>query len=57
MAAQNGNVNVNDQKNQIIDLVRDKPMIYDKAHPVHFGANLRTEIWEEIGAQVGLPGK
>ena len=44
------------KNNQIIDLVRDKPIIYDKSHPDHFRSNMRTEIWEEIGVQVGLPG-
>ena len=62
--AQNGNGNanananlLNNQKNQIIDLVRDQPMIYDKAHKDHFSSNLRNQIWEDIGGQVGLPGK
>ena len=56
--AQNGNINVTEmQKKQIIDLVRDHPMIFDKAHADHFRSNMRTEIWNQIGNQVGLPGK
>ena len=52
------NVNVTDQqKMQIIDLVQNRAMLYDKAHPDHFRSNMRNEAWEDIGAQVGLPGK
>ena len=52
------NVNVTDQqKMQIIDLVRNCALLYDKAHPDHFRSNMRNEAWEDIGAQVGLAGK
>ena len=56
MADQNANV-TEQQKMQIIDLVLNRAMLYDKAHPDHFRSNMRNEAWEDIGAQVGLPGK
>ena len=54
MAQQEGQIEI---KNLLIDLVREKPIIYDKAHPDHFRANMRNEVWHEIGGVLGIPGK
>ena len=44
-------------KNLLIDLVREHPAIYDKSHGDHFRANIRNEIWDEIGKILDVPGE
>ena len=44
-------------KNILIDLVKENPLIYDKSHHDHFRANMRTEIFHDIGNILGIPGK
>ena len=44
-------------KNLLIDLVKEQPLIYDKAHKDHFRANMRTEVFHDIGNILGIPGK
>ena len=36
-------------KNILNDLVKENPLIYDKSHRDHFRANMRTEIFHDIG--------
>ena len=44
-------------KNLLIDLVKENPLIYDKSHRDHFRANMRTEVFHDIGNILGIPGE
>ena len=44
-------------KKLLIDLVKEKPLIYDKSHHDHFRANMRTEVFHDIGNILGIPGE
>ena len=44
-------------KRLLIDLVKEKPFIYDKSHCDHFRANMRTEVFHDIGNILGIPGE
>ena len=44
-------------KNLLIDLVRAHPAFYDKGHGDHFRANIRNEIWDQIGKILDVPGE
>ena len=44
-------------KNLLIDLVKQQPLIYDKSHRDHFRANMRTEVFYDIGNILGIPGE
>ena len=44
-------------KNLLIDLVKQQPLIYDKSHQDHFRANMRTEVFHDIGNILGIPGE
>ena len=44
-------------KNLLIDLVKARPLIYDKSHPLHYCTNARNEAWDEISKILGIPGK
>ena len=41
----------------LIDLVRENPLIYDKSHPDHFRMNMRNEVWHNISVILSKPGK
>ena len=43
--------------NLLIDLVKARPLIYDKGHPLHYHTNARNEAWDEISKILGIPGK
>ena len=44
-------------KNLLIDLVKARPLIYDKSHPLHYQTNVRNEAWHEISKILRIPGK
>ena len=44
-------------KNLLIDLVKENPLIYDKSHRDHYKANMKTEVFHNIGNILGIPGK
>ena len=44
-------------KNLLIDLVKEKPFIYDKSHRDHYKANMRTEVFHNIGNILGIPSQ
>ena len=37
------------EKKKFVDLVKEHPLIYDKAHPLHYWTNARNEVWDGIG--------
>ena len=41
-------------KNLLIDLVRQRVLIYDR---LHYRTNARNEAWDEIGKILGIPGE
>ena len=43
-------------KNLLIDLVKARPLIYDKSHPYHYRTNATNEAWDEISKILGVPG-
>ena len=44
-------------KMQLIDLVREHPVLYDIAHPDHLNSSIKDVIWEEIADNLGVDGK
>ena len=43
-------------KMQLIELVREYPVLYDTAHPDHLNSSI-TDGWEEIANNLGVDGK
>ena len=41
--------NDSELKNLLIDLVKENPLIYDKGYRDHYKANMRTEVFHNIG--------
>ena len=35
-------------KTILIDLIKQHPLIYDKAHLLHYWTNASNEVWDEI---------
>ena len=44
-------------KMQLIELVREHPVLYDTAHPDHLNSSITDVIWEEIADNLGVDGK
>ena len=44
-------------KNILIDLIKQHPLIYDKAYPLHYWTNASNKVWDEIGKILNIPGK
>lgn len=42
---------------KLIELVRENGAIYDVAHKKYMDINYKTEIWREIGQDLGVSGK
>ena len=62
MAQNNGNSGPSsrpetDVEINLIDLVHENPLIYDKSHPDHFWTNMRNEVWHNISGILSVPGK
>ncbi|XP_023714352.1 uncharacterized protein LOC111868155 [Cryptotermes secundus] len=41
----------------LIELVREKTVLYDTSHPDYIRTKLKDEVWDEIGAELGSDGK
>ena len=44
-------------KELLIDLVKARQFIYDKAHPLHYCTNAKAEVWDEISKILTIPGE
>ena len=44
-------------KMQLIELVREHPVLYNTAHPDHLNSSITDVIWEEIADNLGVDGK
>ena len=44
-------------KMQLIELVREHPVLYDTAHPDHLNSSITDVLWEEIAENLGVDGK
>ena len=44
-------------KCDIIDKIRDYPLIYDKSHPKHYNRDARVDVFNEIAEQLNTDGK
>ena len=44
-------------KMQLIELVREHPVLYDTAHPDYLNSSITDVIWEEIADNCGVDGK
>ena len=44
-------------KMQLIELVREHPVLYDTAHPDHLNSAITDVLWEEIADNLGVDGK
>ena len=44
-------------KMQLIELVREYPVLYDTAHPDHLNSSITDVLWEEIANNLGVDGK
>ena len=44
-------------KMQLIELVREHPVLYDTAHPDHLNSSIMDVLWEEIADNLGADGK
>ena len=44
-------------KMQLIELVREHPVLYDTAHPDHLNSSITDVLWEEIADNLGVDGK
>ena len=42
---------------QLIELVREYPVLYDTAHPDHLNSSITDVLWEEITNNLGVDGK
>ena len=42
---------------QLIELVREYPVLYDTAHPDHLNSSITDVLWEEIANNLGVDGK
>ena len=43
-------------KNQLIDEVRQRPLIYNKGHPKHSISSERADEFQHIGVAIGKTG-
>ena len=44
-------------KMQLIELVREHPVLYDTALPDHLNSSITDVLWEEIADNFGVDGK
>ena len=44
-------------KMQLIELVREHPVLYNTAHPDHLNSSITDVIWEAIADNLGVDGK
>ena len=44
-------------KMQLIELVREHPVLYDTAHTDHLNSPITDVLWEEIADNLGVDGK
>ena len=44
----------NEQKEEVLDFLRDRPYMYDKGHPDYKDAPRRTREWVEFAERLGL---
>ena len=44
-------------KCRLINLMRDYPLIYDKANAKHYNRDARVNVFTDIGLELDLPGK
>ena len=44
-------------KMQLIELVREHPVLYDTAHPDHLNSSITDVLWEEIADNLEVDGK
>ena len=42
---------------QLIELVREYPVLYGTAHPDHLNSSITDVLWEEIANNLGIDGK
>ena len=42
---------------QLIELVREYPVLYDTAHPDHLNSSSTDVLWDEIANNLGVDGK
>ena len=42
---------------QLIELVREYPVLYDTAHLDHLNSSITDVLWEEIANNLGVDGK
>ena len=45
------------QKLQLIQMVRDYPILYDKGHPDRLNSEIKEVIWEQIATELNEDGK
>ena len=44
-------------KELLIELVKARQFIYDKAHPLHYHTNAKAKPWDEISKILTIPGE
>ena len=44
-------------KELLIELVKERQFLYDKAHRDHFRKNKKDEAWDKISKILGIPGE
>lgn len=42
---------------KLIELVRDKTVLYDLSHPKYMDPKFKMSIWQSIGAEMNITGK
>ena len=56
-AAKENTKKVSEKKMQMIQLIKEYPILYDLAHVDHKNAAMKLVIWEEIASILGETGK